>query len=231
MLKDRKRKVERIAFEHRRNRRLVQDYAEFLRTHFGVGDWFVTITFRDRYQDSPREVNPPVLAFEASPFVEPGSQRAAYAKFAADPQLTNWEPDSRYRKKPGPPVRDAALREIGHWLVELGWEASGHRRQEIFDRLACGLEGMERRRFAQSVCRKCLCCAVLKDPTTISFYSELEKAGTKAIGWVIAEEFGKAGGRWHIHLLIRGVSTIWRKKWWTRAFFRFGRNRIEPIHG
>ena len=122
------------------------------------------------------------------------------------------------------------MREIEHWLLELGWEAAGRTRQEIFDRLADGLAGKERRDFARRICRKCLCCAVLEDPVTFSFFCEIHKIAGAAIGWVIAEEFGRAGGRWHVHLLVRGAQHIRRKKWWKRAFLRFGRNRIEPIH-
>jgi hypothetical protein len=52
MLKNRARLVERIAAENRRQRQLVQDYGDFLRTLFGPGDWFVTLTFRDKHQDT-----------------------------------------------------------------------------------------------------------------------------------------------------------------------------------
>lgn len=55
------------------------------------------------------------------------------------------------------------------------------------------------------------------------------QAGGKPIGWIIAEEFGRAGGRYHCHLLISGVSHLWRRWWWDEAFRRFGRSRIEPF--
>ena len=126
---------------------------------------------------------------------------------------------------------DAALREIEHWLIELGWEAAGRTRQEIFDRMADGLSGSERKDFARRICRSCLCCEIYNDPITTSFYNELRTVAASAIGWVIAEEFGRAGGRWHAHLLIRGVRHMRRKTWWKRAFRRFGRSRIGPIHG
>lgn len=122
------------------------------------------------------------------------------------------------------------MREIEHWLLELGWEAAGRTRQEIFDRLADGLVGKERRDFARRICRRCLCCAVQEDPVTFSFFYEIHKIATAAIGGVIAEDFGRVGGRWHVHLLIRGVQSLRRKKWWRRAFVRFGRSKIEAIH-
>src|SRR5262249_10368694 len=129
------------------------------------------------------------------------------------------------------PVRDAALREIEHWLVELGWEAAGRKRQEIFEQLASGLGKTARRKFAMNICKRCMCCAVLNDPKMSSFYKAISKVSTAAIGWVIAEELGRAGGRWHVHILINGVQKLRRKRWWRRAFVRFGRSRIEPIHG
>jgi hypothetical protein len=123
------------------------------------------------------------------------------------------------------------LREIEHFLIELGWEAAGHTRQEIFNYLADGLSGSERRAFARSLRGKCLSCALLADPVTFHRYEDIRKVATATIGWVIAEEFGRAGGRWHVHLLVRGVQHLRRKKWWKRAFRHFGRSRIEPIHG
>lgn len=54
-------------------------------------------------------------------------------------------------------------------------------------------------------------------------------AGAAEVGWVIAEEFGALGGRWHCHGLVCGVSGISRAFWWREAFRRFGRTRIEPF--
>ena len=54
-------------------------------------------------------------------------------------------------------------------------------------------------------------------------------AGASEVGWVIAEEFGALGGRWHAHGLVAGVSRLERKFWWREAFRRFGRTRIEPF--
>src|SRR5579872_3736283 len=55
-------------------------------------------------------------------------------------------------------------------------------------------------------------------------------AGGLQIGWVLAEEFGRLGGRWHCHLLICGVSHLHRRFWWSEAFRRFGITRIEPFN-
>lgn len=54
-------------------------------------------------------------------------------------------------------------------------------------------------------------------------------AGASPVGWVIAEEFGALGGRWHAHGLVSGVSHLIREFWWREAFRRFGRTRIEPF--
>jgi hypothetical protein len=233
MLKDRKHVVERMAANIRLQHQMVLEYGEFLRTLFSLRDWFVTLTFRDRHQDSERDTRQSAEEMsDALNLRRKGreSPQAKPTKCPPDPRLESWEPDSRYRREPGPPVRDAALREIEHWLLELGWEAAGHKRQEIFDRLADGLFGSERQRFAKQLCRQCLCCTVYNDPVCTAFYYEIRKVSTGAIGWVIAEEFGRAGGRWHVHLIIRGVQHLRRKRWWKRAFMRFGRARIEPIH-
>ncbi len=224
MLRDKRRIVERVAKNRRLRLEWIAQYGAFLRTLFSIRDWFVTLTFRDRHQDSQR-------ATENSK--RSRSLRCAETTvtvYPPDPRLVTWEPDSKNRRKPGPPVRDAALREIEHWLIELGWEAAGHTRQEIFNMLADGLPSSMRRNLARRVCRKCLCCALLEDPLAFLQFYEIREVATASIGWVIAEEFGRAGGRWHVHLLVRGVQHIRRKKWWKRAFVRFGRNRIEPIH-
>lgn len=54
-------------------------------------------------------------------------------------------------------------------------------------------------------------------------------AGGSPVGWVIAEEFGALGGRWHCHGLVSGVSQLSRRFWWSEAKRRFGRTRIEPF--
>lgn len=55
-------------------------------------------------------------------------------------------------------------------------------------------------------------------------------AGGKQIGWLLAEEFGRAGGRYHCHLLITGVAAQSRRFWWSEAFRRFGRSEISPFN-
>jgi hypothetical protein len=59
--------------------------------------------------------------------------------------------------------------------------------------------------------------------------ADLQANAGRTIGWVIAEEFGALGGRWHCHGLICGVSHLRRRFWWQEAFRRFGRTTIEPF--
>lgn len=61
------------------------------------------------------------------------------------------------------------------------------------------------------------------------YLSLLQKAASRPIGWVTAEEFGSMGGRLHCHMLIAGVRNLRRKFWWAEAHRRFGRTRIEPF--
>lgn len=61
------------------------------------------------------------------------------------------------------------------------------------------------------------------------YLSLLQKAASGPIGWVIAEEFGSIGGRWHCHILIAGVRNLPRKFWWAEAHRRFGWTRLEPF--
>lgn len=61
------------------------------------------------------------------------------------------------------------------------------------------------------------------------FLADIEAAAGTPVGWVIAEEFGRLGGRWHAHGLVSGVSRLSREFWWREAFRRFGRTRIEPF--
>jgi hypothetical protein len=61
------------------------------------------------------------------------------------------------------------------------------------------------------------------------FFGLLHKAASKPVGWVIAEEFGRLGGRYHCHALVTGVADLHRKFWWAEAHRRFGRTRIEPF--
>jgi|GEM_PF-1107145 len=55
------------------------------------------------------------------------------------------------------------------------------------------------------------------------------RVGGRQIGWMLAEEFGRVGGRYHCHLLVTGVSTEIRTFWWSEAFRRFGRSEIKPF--
>jgi len=59
--------------------------------------------------------------------------------------------------------------------------------------------------------------------------ADIEATSGGQIGWVLAEEFGRIGGRWHCHILISGVSHLSRRYWWAEAFRRFGYTRIVPF--
>lgn len=59
--------------------------------------------------------------------------------------------------------------------------------------------------------------------------ADIERMAGAPIGWVLAEEFGRVGGRWHCHALISDVADLSRKFWWSEAHRRFGRTRIEPF--
>ncbi len=58
---------------------------------------------------------------------------------------------------------------------------------------------------------------------------DLQGTARSPVGWVITEEFGRAGGRWHCHGLITGVSRLYRKRCWQEACRRFGYTRIVPF--
>jgi hypothetical protein len=58
---------------------------------------------------------------------------------------------------------------------------------------------------------------------------EIERVAGKPVGCMIAEEFGRLGGRWHCHALVVGVSHLYRRKFWLEAYRRFGYTRIEPF--
>jgi len=53
------------------------------------------------------------------------------------------------------------------------------------------------------------------------------KQAEQPIGWMIAEEFGRLGGRWHCHGLATGVSHLDRRAIWLRAKQELGYTRIE----
>src|SRR5260370_38922136 len=54
-------------------------------------------------------------------------------------------------------------------------------------------------------------------------------AGGKQIGWLLAEEFGRIGDRYHCHLLLAGVRNQQRKDLVRVTFRRFGRSEIRPF--
>ena len=61
------------------------------------------------------------------------------------------------------------------------------------------------------------------------FLFELQEAAEQPIRWMIAEEFGNVGGRYHCHGLVAGVGHLRRDVWWKKAFELFGRTRISPF--
>jgi hypothetical protein len=61
------------------------------------------------------------------------------------------------------------------------------------------------------------------------YFSLIQRATCKPVGWVIGEDFGRLGGRFHCHSLVTGVADQYRKFWWAEAFRRFGRTLIEPF--
>ncbi len=61
------------------------------------------------------------------------------------------------------------------------------------------------------------------------FFADLRAAAGIPIGWVLGEELGRLGGRYHCHALVTGVAHLRRDVWWNEAFRRFGRTRIEPF--
>ena len=61
------------------------------------------------------------------------------------------------------------------------------------------------------------------------FLSRIQSDAGKLIGWVLAEEFGRLGGRYHCHVLITGVGHLSRQYWQREAYRCFGRTRIEPF--
>ena len=61
------------------------------------------------------------------------------------------------------------------------------------------------------------------------YFGLVQRATSRPVGWVIGEEFGKLGGRYHCHALVTGVADQHRKFWWRVAFDQFGRTRIEPF--
>src|SRR5215469_14141333 len=60
-------------------------------------------------------------------------------------------------------------------------------------------------------------------------FADMQREAGRPIGWMIAEEFGRLGGRFHCHALVVGVSGLRRDFWWLEAFRRFGRTRIEAF--
>jgi hypothetical protein len=61
------------------------------------------------------------------------------------------------------------------------------------------------------------------------FLFDLQKAAGEPIRALIAEEFGRLGGRYHAHVLVAGVAHLRRDEWWEEAFDRFGRTKISPF--
>src|SRR5690348_11905862 len=63
----------------------------------------------------------------------------------------------------------------------------------------------------------------------LKYFDQLRREAGQPIAWVLAEDFGNATGRFHAHALVAGVEGVPMHPWWTRAFNRLGRTKIEPF--
>lgn len=63
----------------------------------------------------------------------------------------------------------------------------------------------------------------------MDFLCDLQEAAGNPIKAMVAEEFGRIGGRYHCHLLVGGVAHLRRDEWRKRAFEQFGRTLINPF--
>jgi hypothetical protein len=61
------------------------------------------------------------------------------------------------------------------------------------------------------------------------FLFRIQEPAGHPIRAMIAEEFGRVGGRYHAHVLVAGVAHLRRDEWWEKAYARFGRTRISPF--
>lgn len=57
---------------------------------------------------------------------------------------------------------------------------------------------------------------------------DVTEMGGQNPSWALAEEWGRAGGRYHVHGLVAGVQGVSRRFAWSEAFRRFGRSQVVP---
>ena len=62
-----------------------------------------------------------------------------------------------------------------------------------------------------------------------SWLDDVAKSAAPSMGYVLAEEFGGLGGRFHCHFLLSGVKDLRRTFWWSELFRRFGYSEIKPF--
>src|SRR5690242_8605095 len=62
------------------------------------------------------------------------------------------------------------------------------------------------------------------------YFLDLRQAAGRPIGWVIAEELGDFGLRFHVHALVSGVEELLIPTWQKTAFRRFGISEIKRFH-
>ncbi len=59
------------------------------------------------------------------------------------------------------------------------------------------------------------------------FFLRLQGEARQPVGWVIAEEYGQLGERYHCHALVTGVRNLSRQDWEKEAFRCFGHTQID----
>jgi len=63
----------------------------------------------------------------------------------------------------------------------------------------------------------------------LEYNRDVARSTGRPVGWVLAEEFGSLGGRYHCHQVMCGTEKLYRRFWWSEAFRRFGRSEISPF--
>lgn len=64
-------------------------------------------------------------------------------------------------------------------------------------------------------------------PKVMDWLRTVEKLSPHLVSWVLSEEWGNIGGRFHCHALVSHVNEVNRRFAWSIAFERFGRTKIE----
>lgn len=122
-----------------------------------------------------------------------------------------------------------------HRRIQESWTSKQRTERRLLDAYGKFISGLARWTwFATITFSRIPPCPKEGLGSIVRWMDDLQRAARTPVGWVLMEDSGGLGGRWHCHALIAGVEHLRKAVWCKEASRRFGRTLIvsfDPKRG